>query len=70
MLQIIVFYCSENTAKLILFFELKLSYFIFQREASAAVLLNEQGELATLKISKAATVIKIKKNLILYFIFM
>lgn len=43
-----------------LIFEWKLSDFLFQREASAAALINEQGELATLKLSKAATVIKTK----------
>lgn len=46
MRQIIVFYYSKNSAK---------------REASAAALGNEQGELATLKISKAAEETKINK---------
>lgn len=44
--QIIVFYYNKNSAK---------------KEASAAALLNEQGELATLKIIKAAEVTKINK---------
>lgn len=50
-----------------LIFQWTLGDFLFQREASAAVLLNEQGELATLNLSKAATVIKKSKFCVFLF---